>query len=114
MALSYGLRQSRVVSFSATWLSSSSSSSLGRTFSSTFSPGRHAGHTIAGFGLCLLTFVIVQVQVAKVNDVIILILKADFLSQTRFSVSVLVVLALSKLLDLSQSLNGILALLPPP
>ena len=52
------------------------------THSSTFSPGRHAGHTIAGFGLCLLTFVIVQVQVAKVNDVIILILKADFLTQT--------------------------------
>ena len=52
------------------------------TNSSTFSPGSHAGHTIAGFGLGLFTFVIVQVQVSKVNDVIILILKADFLTQT--------------------------------
>ena len=35
-------------------------------------------------------------------------------SHSRFSVSVLVVLAFSKLLHLSQSLNGVLALLPPP
>ena len=51
--------------------------------SSTFSPGSNvtASDSIAGRGLRLLIFVIVKIQVSKVDDVIILILKADLLTQ---------------------------------
>ena len=57
--------------------------------SSTLSSRTCAGDSIAQSGtvrtvliLRLLTIVVINIQVTKVNDVIILILKAEFLSQT--------------------------------
>ena len=57
--------------------------------SSTLSPRGRAAHSIAHRErsltrdrLLLFTLVVIEVQITKVNDVIILILKADFLTQT--------------------------------